>query len=176
MFACAHDNVVPDILVLGKALGGGILPIAAVVARPELDVGADYAFGHYTHEKNPLGSVAALATLEYIENNQLLQKVNADAEWMQLQLNLLKDQFPLIGDVRGIGLLWGLELVTDQNTKGKANNQAEKIMYHCMANGLSFKVSQGNVLQLSPALTISKAELVHSLQILTSAFKDNQLG
>src|SRR5207244_10936412 len=50
MFACQHDGVVPDLLVLGKALGGGILPIAAVIARPELDVGAAHAFGHYTHE------------------------------------------------------------------------------------------------------------------------------
>jgi 4-aminobutyrate aminotransferase len=176
MFAFENFEIEPDILCLGKGLGGGLIPFAAMITRDSYNIAAEVSLGHYTHEKNPLGSVAALATLEYIENNQLLQKVNADAEWMQLQLNLLKDQFPLIGDVRGIGLLWGLELVTDQNTKGKANNQAEKIMYHCMANGLSFKVSQGNVLQLSPALTISKAELVHSLQILTSAFKDNQLG
>jgi 4-aminobutyrate aminotransferase len=54
MFACEHDGVVPDILVMGKALGGGILPIATVIARPELDVGGKWAFGHYTHEKNPV--------------------------------------------------------------------------------------------------------------------------
>jgi 4-aminobutyrate aminotransferase len=63
MFACEHDGVVPDMLVLGKALGGGILPIAAVIARPEFDVGADYAFGHYTHEKNPVTARAALTTI-----------------------------------------------------------------------------------------------------------------
>jgi len=51
MFACQHEGVAPDMLVLGKGLGGGILPIAAVLARPELDVGADWAFGRYTHEK-----------------------------------------------------------------------------------------------------------------------------
>ena len=54
MFACEHEGVTPDILVLGKALGGGILPIAAVLARPELDVCGDMAYGHYTHEKNPV--------------------------------------------------------------------------------------------------------------------------
>ena len=53
MFACDHDDVAPDLLVMGKALGGGILPIAAVLARPDLDVAGDYAFGHYTHEKKP---------------------------------------------------------------------------------------------------------------------------
>jgi 4-aminobutyrate aminotransferase len=66
MFACEHDGVAPDILVLGKALGGGILPIAAVLAHPRLDVGEDWAFGHYTHEKNPVTSRAALTTIEII--------------------------------------------------------------------------------------------------------------
>src|SRR6185369_16707498 len=72
MFACEHDGVEPDILVLGKSLGGGILPIAAVIARPELDVGADYAFGHYTHEKNPVTARAALTTIEIIEEEGLV--------------------------------------------------------------------------------------------------------
>ena len=73
MFACEHDGVVPDMLVLGKALGGGILPIAAVIARPELDVGADWAFGHYTHEKNPVTTRAALTTIEIIEEEGLVE-------------------------------------------------------------------------------------------------------
>ena len=65
--------MVPDLLVLGKALGGGILPIAAVVARPELDVGAAYAFGHYTHEKNPVTTRAALTTIQIIEEEELVE-------------------------------------------------------------------------------------------------------
>ena len=73
MFACEHDDVAPDILVLGKALGGGILPIAAVIARPDLDVGGDWAFGHYTHEKNPVTARAALTTIEIIEDEGLVE-------------------------------------------------------------------------------------------------------
>ena len=73
MFACQHDGVAPDILVLGKGLGGGILPIAAVLARPELDVGAEWAFGHYTHEKNPVTARAALTTIEIIEDEGLVE-------------------------------------------------------------------------------------------------------
>ena len=72
MFACEHDGVAPDILVLGKALGGGILPIAAAIAREGLDVGADFAFGHYTHEKNPVTARAALTTIEIIEDEGLV--------------------------------------------------------------------------------------------------------
>ena len=73
MFACEHDGVVPDILVLGKALGGGMLPIAAVLCRAELDVGGDWAFGHYTHEKNPVTARAALTTIEIIEDEGLVE-------------------------------------------------------------------------------------------------------
>ena len=81
MFACEHDGVVPDILVLGKALGGGILPIAAVVARPELDVGGDWAFGHYTHEKNPVTARAALTTIEIIEDEGLVENAARVGAW-----------------------------------------------------------------------------------------------
>src|SRR6185437_8961467 len=73
MFACDHDGVAPDILVLAKALGGGILPIAAVLAHPRLDVGGAWAFGHYTHEKNPVTSRAALTTIEIIEDEKLVE-------------------------------------------------------------------------------------------------------
>ena len=69
-FAAEHDGVAPDIVVLGKALGGGVLPIAACIARADLDVAGDYAFGHYTHEKNPVTAAAALATLQVIERER----------------------------------------------------------------------------------------------------------
>ena len=72
MFSCEREGVVPDILVLGKALGGGILPIAAVIARPHLDVGGAWAFGHYTHEKNPVTTRAALTTIAIIEDEDLV--------------------------------------------------------------------------------------------------------
>ncbi len=171
MFAFENFGIEPDILCLGKGLGGGIIPFAAMIARDRFNVASDVSLGHYTHEKNPLGSVAASATITYIEEKNILQKVASDGEWMRSRLNQFKEKFQLIGDVRGIGLLWGIELVKDHTTKEKANNEAEKIMYHCMREGLSFKVSQGNVLQLSPALTISRNELESALSILSSAFE-----
>jgi acetylornithine/succinyldiaminopimelate/putrescine aminotransferase len=73
-FAAEHDGVAPDIVVLGKALGGGVLPIAACVARADLDVAGEYAFGHYTHEKNPVTAAAALATLQVIEREALVEE------------------------------------------------------------------------------------------------------
>jgi 4-aminobutyrate aminotransferase len=167
MFAFENYGIEPDILCLGKGLGGGIIPFAAMITRDRYNVATDISLGHYTHEKSPLGSIAALATIEYIENNNLLQKVADDGHWMQKRLNRLKEKYPLIGDIRGQGLLWGIELVKDLLTKEKATEEAEKIMYDCMRNGLNFKVSQGNVLQLSPALTISREDLQTALCILS---------
>jgi 4-aminobutyrate aminotransferase len=126
--------------------------------------------GHYTHEKNPLGCAAAMATINYIEKKNLLQKTIDDEKWMRAKLNCLKEKFPIIGDIRGIGLLWGIELVKNRDSREKASVEAEKIMYECMRNGLSFKVSQGNVIQLSPALTISRKELRIAMGILSAAF------
>ena len=89
---------------------------------------------------------------------------------MQAELNQLQADFELIGDVRGIGLLWGIELVTSRVTKEKASAQAEAIMYECLKNGLSFKVSKGNVLQFCPALTITETQLAEALNILRTSF------
>ena len=113
-----------------------------------------------------------MAVINFIENNNLLAKVAEDSQWIQINLLELKENFPLIGDIRGIGLLWGVELVKDHFIREKANSEAEKIMYHCMKEGLSFKVSQGNVLQLSPALTITREELQRAMTILSGAFQN----
>jgi len=169
MFAFENYDIVPDIVCIGKGLGGGIIPMAGIVARDSYNIALDVSLGHFTHEKNPLGSVAALAMLEYMEQNKILEKVQADALYMKEQLNLLKQKFPLIGDVRGVGLLWGVELVKDHATRDKAVKEAERVMYECLQNGLSFKVSQGNVLQLSPPLIITRQQLKEALDILEGA-------
>ena len=169
MFAFEHYGIEPDILCLGKGLGGGIIPMAAVVARDDYNVAQDISLGHFTHEKSPLGSVAALAMLELIERDQLLKKVEEDALFMREQLHLLKSRYAVIGDVRGIGLLWGVELVKDRTSKDRATRAADFVLYECLQNGLSFKVSQGNVIQLSPPLIIERPQLADAVQILENA-------
>ncbi|WP_426092406.1 (R)-1-hydroxy-2-aminoethylphosphonate ammonia-lyase [Flavobacterium sp. DSR3-2] len=166
MFAFEHYDIEPDVLCLGKGLGGGIFPQAVIITRDEYNVFGAVSLGHYTHEKSLIGAIAGLTTIQFIEKNNLLTKVQEDAIYMQSELNRFQEKFSLIGDVRGIGLLWGIELVKDQITKEKAIIEAEKVMYACLKRGLSFKVSAGNVLQLSPALTISRVELMDALQIL----------
>jgi 4-aminobutyrate aminotransferase len=171
MFAFEHYGFEPDIVCLGKGLGGGVMPMAAIVARDSYNVAQSVSLGHFTHEKSPLGSVAALAMLDFIEQNGILDKVNADAEFMREELEKLKQKYPLIGEVRGIGLLWGVELVRNRETKEKAVQEAETVMYECLKNGLSFKVSQGNVVQLSPPLIITREQLAEALQILEKAIE-----
>ncbi|MFO0986964.1 MAG: aspartate aminotransferase family protein [Alphaproteobacteria bacterium] len=166
MFACEHDGVAPDILVMGKALGGGILPIAAVLARPELDVAEEWAFGHYTHEKNPVTCRAALTTIEIIEDERLVENAARVGAMAQARLEEMRRRHPLIGDVRGRGLLIGIELVADRAAKTPAKDRAEAIMYRALDKGLSFKTTMGNVLTLTPPLTITEAEMGRALDIL----------
>ncbi|AYN65957.1 aspartate aminotransferase family protein [Euzebyella marina] len=172
MFAFEHFDVEPDILCLGKGLGGGIFPQAAMVTRDSFNRFGDISLGHYTHEKSPLGSLAGRTTIEIIEEEGLLSKAQNDEAFMREELHRLEQKHQLIGDIRGKGLLWGIELVKDRNTKEKAVNEAEKIMYNCLKNGLSFKVSAGNVLQLAPALTISRNELSRAIGIIDNAIQE----
>lgn len=168
-FAHEHDGVTPDIVVVGKALGGGILPIAAVLAREELDVAGDFAIGHYTHEKNPVTARAALTTLEIIEDEGLVERSAELGAHALERLNEFARKNPAIGNVRGRGLMFGVDLVTDRETKEPARALAEDVFYRCLDAGLSFKISAGSVLTLSPPLTIARDDLDRALAIVEDA-------
>ncbi|MCG0031261.1 aspartate aminotransferase family protein [Vibrio parahaemolyticus] len=164
----AYD-IEPDILCIGKGLGGGLVPIAAMVTTDKYNTAEQISMGHYTHEKSPIGCAAALATMEAIEQDGLLDKAKADSQFMREKLLEMKAKYPVIGDVRGIGMLWGIELVTDHETKQRAFDEAEAVLYQCLNNGVSFKVSQGNVIQLSPPLIITREQLTEALAIFEEA-------
>ncbi len=166
MFAFEHFGIVPDMVVLGKGLGGAVFPLAALVARRDLDVAADRALGHYTHEKSSVGCAAALATLEVIERERLCERASELGAAALERLRALKARHPLVADVRGIGLLLAVELARDG---APARREAEQVMYECLARGLSFKVGQGNVLTLVPPLVIAQADLDRALDILDDA-------
>ena len=165
-FAAEHDGAAPDIVVLGKALGGGILPIAACIARADLDLAGDYAFGHYTHEKNPVTAAAALATLEVIAREDLVENAARVGAYALERLQEMKQRHALIGDVRGRGLLLGLELVSDRTAKTLAAAAAERVLYAALSRGLSFKTTMGNVLTLTPPLITTREQMGQALDIL----------
>ncbi|AZV77371.1 aspartate aminotransferase family protein [Parasedimentitalea marina] len=173
MFCCEHDEIVPDILTVGKALGGGILPIAACIVRPELDVCGDFAIGHYTHEKNPVTARAALTTIQIIQDEGLVDRAAELGHYALERLNNQLGDCPIVGDIRGRGLMFGIEIVTNRTDKTADVSRAETIYYASLAAGLSFKISAGSVLTLSPPLTISRDDLDRALDIVVSAIKDS---
>ncbi len=172
MFSSEHEGVVPDILVLGKGLGGGAMPVAAALASSEFDVGADWAFGHYTHEKNPLMARAGLTTLQVIEDEGLVENSERLGAVALERGRSLAARYDSIGDVRGRGLMVGLDLVSRDDGRTPDPELAEAVLYAALRRGLSFKTTMGNVLTLSPALVITDDQLDEAFGILEDAFAD----
>tara|TARA_B100000809_G_scaffold249895_1_gene281731 strand:- start:4242 stop:5597 length:1356 start_codon:yes stop_codon:yes gene_type:complete len=166
MFTCEHYGVVPDMLVIGKGLGGGVFPLAALIAREELNVAADKALGHYTHEKSPVACAAALAAIDVIEEENLLQNATRIGKFALERLRDLQRKHALVGDVRGLGLLIGVELVLDRQSRERATEEAEMVMYEALTRGLSFKLTMGNIITLTPALTITEEEMAEAIGII----------
>jgi len=166
MFSCEHYGIVPDILVLGKSLGGAVLPLAGIIASEHLDVAPHISIGHFTHEKNPVACAAALATLEYIEEQNLVEHSRELGNWALERLREIQSRHRHIGDVRGLGLLLNVELVEDRQSRAPARELAERVMYACLSRGLSFKVTMGNVITLAPPLVIRRDEMANALEIL----------
>jgi 4-aminobutyrate aminotransferase len=171
MFTVENYDIVPDMLVIGKGLGGGILPLAALIAREGLNVAGQKALGHYTHEKNPVACAAGLATIEIIEEEDVLENVRCVSEFALHRLRDLREKLPIIDDVRGLGLLMGVELSATRVGKARACDLAEDVMYRCLSDGLNFKLTMGNIITLTPALTISLDEMSQALDILERAIR-----
>ncbi len=167
LYACEQFGTVPDILVIGKGLGGGILPLAAILAAARLDCAPQPAIGHYTHEKSPVASAAGLTTLEAIEEEKLIERAN-ELGWRGLErLSALKRRHPAIRDVRGLGCYFAVEIGGADPT-----GLAERVMYRSLARGLSFKIGGGTVVTLCPPLTIPFDQFDEALSILEAALSD----
>ncbi len=163
MFVCEHFDVVPDMLVIGKGLGGGVFPMAALIVRGELDIAGDRALGHYTHEKSSLGCAAALATLDCLAEEGLIEASAELGEYALARLESMRERYPIIHEVRGLGLHLGIELRRDGEP---ANDEADTVLYHSLSQGLSYKVGGGCVLTLCPPMTITREELDRALDIV----------
>lgn len=170
LFTHEPYGVRPDIVVLGKAMGGAMLPLAAVIARDGLDVAGDRALGHYTHEKNPLLARAGLTTLDIIRDEGLVDRAGVLGRHALDRLRDRMEGLPGI-TVRGAGLLIGVELADHDGVL--ATERAEAAFYGTLTRGLSLKLSQGCVLTLSPPLTIGVEDLDRALGIVMSSLADS---
>jgi 4-aminobutyrate aminotransferase len=163
-YACELFGTTPDILVIGKGLGGGIMPLAAILARGRLDCAPNAALGRYTHEKSPVASAAGLATLEVIEEEKLIDRANELGRRGLERLGAMQTRHSVLQDVRGQGCYFGVEIGGEEPAAA-----AERLIYRCLAGGLSFKVGGGDVITLCPPLTIPFEQFDEAFSILESA-------
>ncbi len=143
------------------------MPQAALIVRHDLDIAPHAALGHYTHEKSPLGSAAALATIGVIERDGLVAHARVLGVAGHAQLEALRARHPAFVATRHIGAFFGVELRGVDG--GSSAALADRVLYAALARGLSFKVGGGNVLTLCPPLTIDHETLEHAISILDDA-------
>ncbi len=171
-FGIEQWEVTPDIITCAKGMANGV-PVGATVTTAEL---ADSFQGLTisTFGGNPVTAVAARATIELIEEEKLLENTHVVGTYFRKKLEALQEKYPLIGDVRGMGLMQGLELVKDRKTKEPAPEQAVQLMERARANGLLIGKGglYGNVIRLSPPLNIAKADVDEAARLLDKSLAE----
>jgi acetylornithine/N-succinyldiaminopimelate aminotransferase len=163
MFAFEHYGIKPDIMTLAKGLGGGV-PIGAVLAREKVAQAIDWGDHGTTFGGNPLASAAALAVLDVIESEDLLTQAKVKGQWLMSKLNDLKSEYPEIEEVRGMGLMIGVQLSIDPKV----------VVATMMGKGVLANATAGNVVRLVPPLNIPKIQLEQVLEIFLASIKENR--
>ena len=174
MFAFEHGGVTPDAVILGKSLGGG-LPLSAVVARREL---LDAGFALFTAVGNAVCCAAGLANIQAIREQGLVDNAAHVGAYLHEKLVELQAKHPLIGDVRGLGMIQGVELVTDRAAKTPAAKETAKVAYRAFELGLLvYYVGMfNNVLEITPPLIMTRAQVDEGVAILDQALTDVAAG
>jgi 2,2-dialkylglycine decarboxylase (pyruvate) len=176
MFAFERDGVVPDILTLSKTLGAG-LPLAAVMTTQAIEQAAfERGFLFYTtHVSDPLPAAIGVTVLDVVARDGLVAQATARGNRLRDGLLSLQQRFECVGDVRGRGLLLGLEIVVDRQSKAPGFELGARIMEETMRRGLSMNIvklpSMGGVFRIAPPLTVSEAEIDRGLEIMSEAIQ-----
>jgi adenosylmethionine-8-amino-7-oxononanoate aminotransferase len=174
-FACEHWDMAPDILTIGKGFSGGYAPIAAAITTPKIASEFTKGPGHEfrsgsTFGGHTLACTAALACIDLIEEENLLEKVSEFSLYIKENLEKMY-RYPIVGDVRGIGLLWAVELMADRESKAKIDPKlgvGHWINQWCFERGMILR-NNGEILVLAPALTITKEEVDMVLDMMNQA-------
>lgn len=174
MFAFQRDGVTPHIMTLSKTLGAG-LPLAAVMTTAEIEHKAHekgYLF-YTTHVSDPLPAAVGVTVLDVVERDGLVQQAIARGQRLKDGLLALQQRHDCVGDVRGRGLLLGLEIVLDRGTKEPGFELGARVMEEAMTRGLSMNIvklpGMGGVFRIAPALTVSEAEIDLGLEIISDS-------
>ena len=177
MYAFERDGIVPDLLTLSKTLGAG-LPVAAVVTSEEIEQRChDRGFLFFTtHVSDPLAAVVGATVLRVIQRDDLVTRAELLGKRLRMRLLDLQAHHEVIGDVRGRGLMQGIELVTDRATKEPADRLGQAVTAACLRHGLHVNIVQlpgmGGVFRIAPPLTVTDAELDTGLSILDTALTE----
>lgn len=185
MLACEQWGIVPDIVALGKGMGAGYAPIAAAVASEKVMepilAGSKSIMSGHTLSANPQTCAVSLAVLEYLEKNEVIKEVDCKSTYLKNQLEKLKGQFRFIGDIRGKGLLLGIEFVEENNTKTPFPRKAQvtqRMVSLAKEKGLLIYPAgagidgvNGDSVIISPPLTISKREIEELVGLLKETFE-----
>ena len=171
-FGIEHWEVEPDIITSAKGMANGV-PVGLTIATPEV---ADAFKGMTisTFGGNPVTAVAARATIEVIEEEKLLENADSVGGYFRQKLDELKEKHALIGDVRGMGLMQGLELVKDRKTKEPAPEATNQFMERCRSNGLLIGKGglYGNVIRLSPPLNIGQSDVDEAIGLMDKSLSE----
>jgi 4-aminobutyrate aminotransferase-like enzyme len=179
LFAIEHDDVVPDILTLSKTLGNGI-PLSAVVTSNEIDrVCKDKDFLFYTtHINDPLPAAVGDKVLEIVMRDDLVENSRARGRQLHAGLQKLKERYGCIGDVRGRGLMAGVEIVSDRETKAPAVGLGRRLGDRMMELGLWAQLSShksfNGVFRVAPPIVITESQVEDGLKILEEAFASTE--
>jgi 2,2-dialkylglycine decarboxylase (pyruvate) len=172
LFACERDDVVPDYLTLSKTLGAG-LPLAAMLTTPAIeDVAAERGFLFYTtHASDPLPAAVGLKVIEVILRDHLTERAAALGKRLKEGLQALQQRHECIGDVRGRGLLLGLDLVKDRRSRTPDPVLAQEVARNCLELGMMTSTVRGGfgIFRIAPPLTVSEAEIDLGLEIFDRA-------
>ena len=167
MFASNVYGVVPDILTFGKAIGGGF-PLAGNLQRPELDTFAPGDHG-FTFAHFPVAMAAALMVLQIIEEENLLERSRVVGAYITKRLKEMQEKYEIIGDIRGPGLMIGIELVKDRETKEPAREEAARFIDEGIRRGVLFGESRyldlGNCIKIKPPMVITDEEVEKVLEV-----------
>lgn len=174
-FSYEYFDVEPDLIVCGKSLGGG-LPLGAVIGPKEIMESLDSPAHLFTMSGNSTVCVAALKTIEILERENMNQQVVEKGEYLRNKLRQLMDKYEIIGEVRGLGLSIGVDLVTDRKTMEKNYDAAVKISYRSIENGLLMIFVGQNSLRIQPPLVITYEQMDKAVDILDHAIEDYMNG
>ncbi|MEA4847811.1 MAG: aspartate aminotransferase family protein [Clostridiaceae bacterium] len=170
-FGIEHFGIIPDIIVIGKSLASGA-PLSAIVARSEIMDALQPPAHLFTMSGNALSCTAAVETINIIRDEDLLNKANELGQIAKDRFEEMKSKYEIIGEVRGLGLSIGVDLVTDRTSKKGNRDAAAKICYRCWEKGVILIFLAEGVLRVQPPLVISKEELGRALDIIEESMKE----